>query len=136
MRKQFLYISVIINILFLFIIINNPSFILSSTTALSLTIVIEFLILVGIYDFFQTKRTILRNYPLIGRARYIMEALRPKIIQYFVESDIDGRPISRIYRNVVYQRAKGDIQSIPFGTQLNVYEEGYEWLSHSLGAIN
>ena len=136
MRKQFIYISVAINMMILFVIINNPSFILSNTMALSAVGVIEFLILAGLYDFFQTKRTILRNYPLIGRARYIMEALRPKIIQYFVESDIDGRPISRIYRNVVYQRAKGDIQSIPFGTQLNVYEEGYEWLSHSLGAIN
>ena len=53
-----------------------------------------------------------------------------------MESDIDGRPISRIFRSVVYQRAKGDIQTIPFGTQLDVYNEGYEWLSHSLGAID
>ena len=136
MRKQFLYTSIILNSLFLFIFINNSSLILANTVYLCLVIFIEILILIGLYDFFQTKRTILRNFPLIGRTRYIMEALRPKIIQYFVESDIDGRPISRIYRNVVYQRAKGDIQSVPFGTQLDVYKEGYEWLSHSLGAIN
>ena len=87
-----------------------------------------------LYDFFQTKRTILRNYPLIGRTRYIMETLRPKIIQYFVESDIDGRPVGRIFRSLIYQRAKGDISTSPFGTQLDVNAPGYEWMNHSISA--
>ena len=63
-----------------------------------------------------------------------MEILRPKIYQYFVESDIDGRPISRIHRSLVYQRAKGDIATTPFGTQLDVNSVGYEWMNHSIGA--
>ena len=61
-----------------------------------------------------------------------MEVLRPKIYQYFVESDTDGAPISRIFRNVVYQRAKKALSSAPFGTQLDVYQVGYEWINHSI----
>ena len=63
-----------------------------------------------------------------------MEWLRPKIYQYFVESDIDGRPFNRTERSIVYQRAKKDVDSTPFGTQLDVYEEGYEWMNHSIAA--
>lgn len=93
------------------------------------------LFLLGVYEMFQTRRTIMRNYPLFGRLRYIMEDLRPKIYQYFVESDTDGTPISRIYRSVVYQRAKNQISTTPFGTQLDVYEPGYEWVNHSMNPL-
>jgi glutamate synthase domain-containing protein 2 len=94
------------------------------------------LILLGFYDMYQTKHAIMRTFPLVGRGRYWMEWLRPKIYQYFVESDIDGRPFSRTERSIVYQRAKKDIDTTPFGTQLNVYEEGYEWMNHSIAARN
>ena len=87
----------------------------------------------GIYDVLQTKHTLLRNYPLLGHGRYIMEELRPKIYQYFVESDTDGRPISRIFRSVVYQRAKKVLDSNPFGTQIDVYRIGYEWMHSRFG---
>ena len=65
-----------------------------------------------------------------------MEWLRPKIQQYFVESDIDGRPFNRTERSLIYQRAKKQLDTTPFGTQLNVYEEGYEWMNHSIAAKN
>ena len=91
-------------------------------------------IVIGFYDLIQKKHAILRNFPVFGWGRYIMEYLRPKIYQYFVESDIDGRPIGRIFRSVVYQRAKGDISTTPFGTQLDVNESGYEWMNHSIAA--
>ena len=65
-----------------------------------------------------------------------MEELRPKIYQYFVESDINGRPFNRVHRSVVYQRAKRDLDTNPFGTQLNVYEVGYEWLNHSISPLD
>ena len=94
------------------------------------------LILLGIYDMNQTKHAIMRTFPLVGRGRYWMEWLRPKIYQYFVESDIDGRPFSRTERSIIYQRAKKDVDTTPFGTQLNVYEEGYEWMNHSIVARN
>ena len=91
--------------------------------------------LLGIYEMFQKKRTIMRNYPLFGRMRYVMEDLRPKIYQYFVESDTDGTPISRIYRSLVYQRTKNQISTTPFGTQLDVYAPGYEWVNHSMNPL-
>src|SRR5690606_594292 len=90
------------------------------------------LILVGINDMNQRKQTIRRNYPVVGRMRYWMEDLRPKIYQYFIESDTDGTPFDRQNRNVIYQRAKKVNDTTPFGTQLNTYEVGYEWLNHSI----
>jgi glutamate synthase domain-containing protein 2 len=90
----------------------------------------------GWYDFLQSKHAITRNFPLFGRGRYWMEWLRPKIYQYFVESDIDGRPFNRSERSLIYQRAKKVTDTTPFGTQLNVYEEGYEWMNHSIAAKN
>ena len=99
-------------------------------------IIIGPIILLGTYDITQKKHAILKNFPILGWARFIMEGLRPKIQQYFVESDIDGRPIGRIFRSLVYQRAKGDVDTTPFGTQLNVNEIGYEWMNHSINAIS
>ncbi len=90
------------------------------------------LVLIGLYDMFQTKHAILRNFPLAGRSRYIAEWLRPKLYQYFVEPDTQGRPIPRIFRSTVYQRAKKETDTTPFGTQLDVYAEGYEWMNHSI----
>jgi glutamate synthase domain-containing protein 2 len=88
----------------------------------------------GFYDMVQTQHTVMRNFPVFGRGRYVLEELRPKLYQYFIESDTNGRPINRIYRSVVYQRAKKVRDTTPFGTQLDVYEEGYEWLNHSIAA--
>lgn len=99
-------------------------------------IVVGPILLLGFYDYFQTKSAIVRNFPLVGRSRFIAEWLRPKLYQYFIEPDTDGRPFSRIFRNIVYQRAKGQLDTTPFGTQLDVYEEGYEWMNHSINAID
>jgi glutamate synthase domain-containing protein 2 len=93
-------------------------------------------VLLGVYDLYQPKHSIVRNYPVFGRLRYFMEELRPKVYQYFVESDTNGTPYNRLNRSLIYQRAKTDNDTIPFGTQLNVYENGYEWLSHSIAAIS
>ncbi len=93
-------------------------------------------VILGVYDLYQPKHSIVRNYPVFGRLRYFMEELRPKVYQYFVESDTNGTPYSRLNRSLIYQRAKTDNDTIPFGTQLNVYENGYEWLSHSIAAIS
>lgn len=94
------------------------------------------LIYLGIVDMVQRRQSIKRNYPLIGRLRYVFEEMRPKIQQYFVESDTDGAPINRNERSVIYQRAKRQIDTIPFGTQLNVYAEGYEWMTHSVAPLD
>src|SRR3954462_11767980 len=94
-------------------------------------LIIAPLIYMGVVDMIQTRQSIKRNFPLLGRLRYVFEDMRPKIQQYFVESDTDGSPINRNERSVIYQRAKKQIDTIPFGTQLNVYSEGYEWMTHS-----
>lgn len=78
----------------------------------------------------------MRNFPVFGRARWLMEYLRPKVYQYFVESDTDGRPINRIDRSTIYQRAKKETDTMPFGTQLDVYAEGYEWMTHSISPVD
>ena len=101
----------------------------------SLVIFVPFFIL-GIYDMLQTKHTITRNFPVFGHLRFVMEDLRPKVYQYFIESDTNGTPFNRQYRSVVYQRAKMVDDTRPFGTELDVYENGYEWLNHSIAAID
>lgn len=92
------------------------------------------IILLGYYDIFQSKHAIRRNYPVIGHLRYLLEGIRPEIQQYFIETDIEGRPVSRIIRSLIYQRAKNVNDTEPFGTQLNVYKAGYEWMEHSIYA--
>ena len=87
---------------------------------------------VGLYDVLQTKRSILRNYPVIGHLRFMLEFVRPEMRQYFLESDNEATPFSRAQRSLVYQRAKGDPDNRPFGTQLDVHAEGYEWMNHSI----
>ena len=86
----------------------------------------------GFYDMKQTKRSILRNYPVIGHFRYLFEYIRPEMRQYFVESDAEATPFSRSQRSLVYQRAKGESDKRPFGTQLDVKAIGYEWINHSI----
>lgn len=81
---------------------------------------------------FQTRHTILRLYPVVGHFRYMLESVRPEIQQYFVESDINGTPVPREFRSLIYQRAKGDRDSRPFGTLFDVNRAGYEWVNHSL----
>jgi len=93
------------------------------------------LIALGLYDILQKEHTVLRNFPLIGHGRYFMEMVRPEIQQYFVESNTDGTPFPREARSLVYQRAKGELQTLPLGTQHDVYAEGYEWMNHSLAPI-
>lgn len=112
------------------VIISLGEFISKSFYGLFLFIVP--LTILGLLDILQKKRTILRNYPIIGHFRYLLESIRPEIQQYFVERFDDGKPFSREQRSVVYQRAKGELDTIAFGTQHDVYAAGSEWLEHSL----
>lgn len=90
------------------------------------------LVVLGANDVRQTKRAVLRNYPVIGHLRYLLEFIRPEMRQYFIESDNEAAPFSRQQRSIVYQRAKGAPDKRPFGTQLDVSAAGYEWISHSM----
>ena len=90
------------------------------------------LVVVGISDLQQTHHAILRNYPIIGHLRFLLEFIRPELRQYFIEGDSEAVPFSRAQRSLVYARSKGDSDKRPFGTQLDVRELGYEWLTHSI----
>ncbi|MDF2529297.1 MAG: FMN-binding glutamate synthase family protein [Gammaproteobacteria bacterium] len=90
------------------------------------------LILIGVYDFFQRSHTILRNFPILGHLRFILEFIRPEIQQYFIASDHSERPFDRETRSIVYQRAKNVRDTIPFGSDQEFKKPGYEWLLHSL----
>ena len=89
------------------------------------------LCLLGLYDMLQRRHSILRNYPVIGHVRWIAEFVRPEIRQYLVEADEEAAPFSRSQRSLVYERAKGEAGEHPFGTLLDVYEDGYEFIGHS-----
>jgi glutamate synthase domain-containing protein 2 len=125
MRQKFIVISVVTVLL----ILVWAYFWMNALFAFLLVAPVIYL---GVTDIVQKQQSIRRNFPLLGRLRYVFEDFRPKIQQYFVESDTDGSPINRNDRSVIYQRAKKQIDTTPFGTQLNVYAEGYEWMSHSI----
>ena len=90
------------------------------------------LVLLGAYDILQKKRTILRNFPVLGHMRYILEFLRPEIQQYFIANDESERPFNRDTRSIVYQRSKNVRDTVPFGTDLDILQIGYTWVLHSL----
>src|SRR5690554_8218655 len=120
MRKQFVIISSVFLILTLALALYmDKNWFVAFGFVVILTIM-------GYIDMIQTRHTVRRIYPLAGRLRYVMEELRPKMYQYFIESDIDGRPFHRVDRATVYQRSKKVRDTIPFGTQLDLYAEGYE----------
>ena len=95
-------------------------------------IVFLLLVLLGLRDVMQDRHAVLRNYPVIGHLRFLLEFIRPEMRQYFIEGDNEAAPFSRQQRSLVYQRAKGDSDKRPFGTQMNVGAVGYEWINHSM----
>lgn len=86
----------------------------------------------GLRDVLQKRHSVLRNYPILGHFRFLFEFIRPELRQYIVESETEETPFSRAQRSLAYQRSKNDVDSRAFGTELNVKENGHEWLSHSL----
>lgn len=89
----------------------------------------------GCYDLVQTRHSLWRNYPLMAHMRWIFEGIRPEIRQYLIESDADAFPFNREQRSLVYQRAKNELQTIPFGTQQDVYSGTFTYFSHSLQPV-
>jgi len=97
-----------------------------------LTLTLLLLAGVGLSDLLQTRRALRRNYPILAHLRFFFESIRPEIRQYFLEDDTVAEPFSRNQRSIVYQRAKMETDKRPFGTQLDVYAGGYEWINHSI----
>jgi glutamate synthase domain-containing protein 2 len=93
------------------------------------------LTVVGLVDLLQKRQALRRNYPILAHFRYFFESIRPEIRQYFLEDDTVAAPFSRNQRSIVYQRAKRETDKRPFGTQLDVYTAGYEWINHSIAPV-
>jgi len=125
MRREFILVTLVVWLATFAIASIEPLFLYSLVLWVPLTIL-------GLVDMLQRKKSLRRNFPLMAHFRYLFEMIRPEINQYFVESNTDGRPYSREQRSVIYQRAKRALDTLPFGTQTDVYEVGYEWLTHSL----
>lgn len=125
MRKTFV-------VFFLLVVFSSIFFYIFLPQALWTLIFTLPLVIIGLRDISQKTQAIRRNYPIVGNFRYLFEEIRPEINQYFVESNTDGRPFSREQRSIVYQRAKKQVDTIPFGTQQNVYADGHEYLTHSI----
>ena len=125
MREKFLYTMLTVSLIW-------------GTLALIWPVLVWFVLpllaiwVIGLYDMWQTRHTVLRLYPFFGHFRYIFESIRPEIQQYFVEDDTNGVPVSREFRSLIYQRAKGQNDNRPFGTLFDTYRVGYEWTLHSL----
>ncbi len=124
-RYTFLGICVFVGLLALFSVIGFG-------VGWLILIVCGALVGVGVHDLRQTRHSILRNYPVIGHFRFLLEFIRPEIRQYFIEGDREATPFTRAQRSLVYQRAKGEPDNQPFGTHLDVGAQGYEWVNHSM----
>ena len=127
MRNTILSILIGATILFGLLVYFIPQ-----TGTIILVSIVGILTLIAIYDSLQTKHSLLRSFPLIARLRWAFEDEREKIQQYFIEDNLNGTPINREKRSIVYQRSKLSKETIPFGTQHNVYAKGYEFVKHSL----
>jgi len=97
-----------------------------------ITVVTGILSLIGIFDLMQSPHAVRRNYPILGNIRYLVEGIRPEIRQYLLESDSDALPFSRAQRSLVYSRAKNESADKPFGTLIDVYQSGFEFIGHSM----
>ena len=64
------------------------------------------LVVVAVYDLVQTRHSILRNYPVVGHLRFMLEAFGPELRQYIVTSNDEERPFSRDERRWIYTAAK------------------------------
>ncbi len=138
MLRDLLVISAKIKILFAVFSFNIIALLLSLFYSESWWYVLPFtsaLFILGLYNSFQEKHTILRNYPILGYIRYLIESIRPELRQYLWESDLDGKPFNRRQRAIVYQRAKNVRQTVAFGMQVNPSDPGYEWVAHSVFPI-
>lgn len=97
-----------------------------------LSVVAGLFALLGLVDLVQTRHAVRRNYPILGNIRYLVESIRPEIRQYLLEGDREPLPFSRSQRTLVYARAKNGDAAKPFGTLIDVYQSGFEFIGHSM----
>jgi glutamate synthase domain-containing protein 2 len=122
--------------LILFVLVAAAAVLTGSIAWIVIAVVLSAFVALGLYDLLQRRHSVLRNYPLLGHLRFIMEAIRPELQQYFVERNYDGRPYDRDTRTSIYERAKGIEDEQAYGTERQVTEPGYEWLLQSINSFD
>ena len=131
--KSFIMRNTILSILItVTVLLGLLVYFIPETSNIVLLSISTILTLIALRDSFQRKHSLLRSFPLVARLRWLFEDEREKIQQYFIEHDLNGTPINREKRSIVYQRSKLEKETIPFGTQHDVYKKGYEFVKHSL----
>lgn len=93
--------------------------------------IVLIIVMIGVWDLVQKRHAVLRNYPVLGHMRYLLENIRPEIQQYFIEKNVEGKPFNRDTRSLIYARSKGENSHKAFGTEREVNQMGYEYLIHS-----
>jgi glutamate synthase domain-containing protein 2 len=125
LRTKVLWAMIVLTFVFLGLAFLSPWFLIGAAITLVLSIV-------GIADLRQSSHGLLRNYPIIGHLRYLVEDTGPELHQYLIEANTEGRPFDRDTRSLIYRRAKNVADKKPFGTEQNVYAAGYTWMMHSV----
>src|SRR5664279_3049391 len=120
----------------LFVLTVLAAILLGGLAWIVLAVIFGALVVLGVHDVVQRRHSILRNYPIVGHGRFILESIRPELQQYFIERNYDGRPFDRDTRTSIYERAKGIPDEQAFGTERDVGEPGYEWLLQSIASFD
>ncbi|RBY90909.1 FMN-binding glutamate synthase family protein [Blastococcus sp. TF02A-26] len=82
-------------------------------------------------DLLQREHTVLRNYPVVGHARYLLERIGPELRQYLVAGNEEERPFTRDQRRWVYASAKRENNYFGFGTDNDLeHTAGYPIIKH------
>ena len=89
------------------------------------------LLATALYDLLQRDHTILRNFPIVGHFRYMLEAIGPELRQYIVTNNEEERPFNRAKRRWIYASAKRENPLFGFGTDQDPDKTGYLIIKHS-----
>ena len=83
------------------------------------------------YDLTQKRHAILRNFPVVGHARFLLERFGPELRQYIVTGNDDERPFSRDQRRWVYASSKLENNYFGFGSDNDMERgDGYPVIKH------
>jgi glutamate synthase domain-containing protein 2 len=93
---------------------------------------VGFLLAVVAHDLAQRRHAILRNFPLVGHLRFVLEAVGPELRQYIVTDNDEERPFTRDQRRWVYTSAKSENNYFGFGTDNDLeLSSNYTIVKHS-----
>jgi glutamate synthase domain-containing protein 2 len=96
-----------------------------------LVVLVVLVLGVAIHDISQKKHAIVRNFPVVGHLRYLIEKIGPELRQYVVASNDEELPFSRDSRRFIYASAKKQNSYFGFGTDNDLDRPGYVLFRHA-----